>query len=144
MRIDGRWLLCDDGFVRPVIRGEVLANDGSWQAVEFLVDTGTDRTVFSALILERLGLQSSVTQDRLGGVGGIANAVIVETQIRFSRETGSKVAFRGQYAAVTELNTLDMSVLGRDIISLFALIVDQPGAVICLLGQQHQYTIEQK
>jgi predicted aspartyl protease len=144
MRIDGRWLLCDDGFVRPIIRGEVLANDGSWHAVEFLVDTGADRTVLSALILERLGLQSSVTQDRLGGVGGIADAVIVETQIRFSRETGSKVSFRGQYAAVTELNTLDMSVLGRDIISLFALIVDQPGTVLCLLGQQHQYTIEQK
>jgi predicted aspartyl protease len=144
MRIDGRWLLCDDGFVRPVIRGEVLTNDGSWQAVEFLVDTGADRTVLSALILERLGLQSSVTQDRLGGVGGIANSVVIETQIRFSRETGSKVLFRGQYAAVTELDTLDMSVLGRDIISLFALIVDQPAAVLCLLGQQHQYAIEQK
>src|SRR5215471_11362957 len=45
MRIDGEWLLCDDDIVRPVIRGEILAHDGSWQAIEFLVDTGADRTV---------------------------------------------------------------------------------------------------
>jgi len=143
MRINGRWLLCDDGIVRPVIRGEVLADDGSWQSVEFLVDTGADRTVLGALTLEGLHLQPSVTEDRLGGVGGIADSVVVETRIRFSRETGRKVSFRGQYAAVTDVNALDISVLGRDIIGLFAVIVDLPGNVVCLLGQQHRYAIEQ-
>ncbi len=143
MRIHGSWLPCDDGIVRPVIRGEVLADDGSWQSVEFLVDTGADRTVLSALTLEGLHLQPGVTQDRLGGVGGIADSVVVETRIRFSRETGNKVSFRGQYAAVTEVNALDISVLGRDLTGLFAVIVDQPGNVVCLLGQQHRYTIEQ-
>lgn len=34
--------------------------------------------------------------------------------------------FRGQYAAVTEVEALDISVLGRDITGLFAVIVDQP------------------
>jgi hypothetical protein len=29
MRIDGFWLLCEDGVVRPVIRGEVQAADGT-------------------------------------------------------------------------------------------------------------------
>jgi hypothetical protein len=29
MRIDGEWLLCDDGILRPVIRGEILASDGT-------------------------------------------------------------------------------------------------------------------
>ena len=38
MRIDGEWLLCDDGILRPVIRGEILAIDGTWQRAEFLVD----------------------------------------------------------------------------------------------------------
>ena len=143
MRINGRWLLCDDGIVRPVIRGEVLADDGSWQSVEFLVDTGADRTVLSALTLEGLHLQPSVTQDRLGGVGGIADSVVVETRIRVSRETGGKVIFRGQYAALTQLESLDISILGRDITGLFVVIVDQPGNVVCLLGQRHRYTIEQ-
>ena len=54
MRIDGEWLLCDDGIVRPVIRGEILAGDGTWQRAEFLVDTGADRTVFSAAVLAAL------------------------------------------------------------------------------------------
>jgi hypothetical protein len=58
-----------------------------------------------------------------------------------SREEDGKVVFRGQYAAVTELEVLDMSVLGRDVTGLFALIVDRPGNVVCLLGQRHRYTI---
>jgi hypothetical protein len=37
-----------------------------------------------------------------------------------------------------------MSVLGGDITGLFAVIVDRPGDVVCLLGQRHRYTIEQR
>jgi hypothetical protein len=51
MRIDGEWLLCDDGIIRPVIRGEILTGNGAWQPAEFLVDTGADRTVFSGATL---------------------------------------------------------------------------------------------
>ena len=54
MLIAGKWLICDDGVVRPVLRGEVLAGDGSWERVEFLVDTGADCTVFSAATLAKL------------------------------------------------------------------------------------------
>jgi predicted aspartyl protease len=143
MRIDGRWLLCDDGFVRPVVRGEILASNGSWLSAEFLVDTGADCTVISALILEALRLPPAVAQARLGGIGGVAESVVVETQIRFSRETGSKVLFRGHYAAFSQVELLDMCVLGRDVTDLFGVIVDRPNDVICLLGQRHQYTIEQ-
>jgi hypothetical protein len=35
-------------------------------------------------------------------------------------------------------------VLGRDITRLFAVIIDQPGDIVCLLGQRHQYTIVQR
>jgi predicted aspartyl protease len=143
MRIDGEWLLCEDGIKRPVIRGEILADNGSWQAIELLVDTGADRTVLSAPTSAALHLQAHETQNRLGGVGGIVNSVDIETQIRLYRETKGTVVFHGQYADVTELNALDMSVLGRDILGLFSVIVDQPGGVICLLGQRHQYRIEQ-
>ena len=38
----------DDGIVRPVMRGEILASDGTWHRTEFLVDTGADRTLISA------------------------------------------------------------------------------------------------
>jgi hypothetical protein len=56
MLIRGLWSLCDDGIIRPVIEGEVLAADGSWLPVEFLADVGADRTVFNfAVIVDRPG-----------------------------------------------------------------------------------------
>ncbi len=143
MQINGEWLLCDDGVVRPVIRGEILTNERFWQPAEFLVDTGADRTVFSAATLSKLGLQPIVVQERLGGLGGLINAVVVATQIQLTRETGSKVVFRSQYAAVTAVEALDICVLGRDITGLFTVLVDQPGDLVCLLRQRHRYTIVQ-
>jgi hypothetical protein len=141
MRIDGQWLLCDDGIVRPVIRGEVLAGDGSWEWVEFLVDTGADRTVFSVATLAKVGLRPLPTREFISGLGGVANSITVETHVRLTRETGGQAVFQGQFAAVTELEALDISVLGRDITGLFAVIVDRPGDAVCLLGQRHRYTI---
>lgn len=143
MRIDGQWLVCDDGVRRPVISGEIRAADGAWEKSEFLVDTGADRTVLSAATLARLALQPLVMPEGLSGVGGMAAAVIVETRLRLTHEDTGKVVFQGQYAAVTELAALDISVLGRDITGLFTVIVDRLHDVVCLLGQRHRYTIEQ-
>jgi hypothetical protein len=49
--------------------------------------------------------------------------------------------FRGEFAALADPDALDMSVLGRDITGLFAVIVDRPGNTVCLVGQQHRYSI---
>ncbi len=143
MRIEGRWLLCADGVVRPVIGGEIQAVDGSWLKAPLLVDSAADRTVFHADLLRALGLQPVFSGDQLSGVGGAAASVVVETVIRLRREDSTEILFRGQFAAVTELEALDLSVLGRDITNLFALILDRPGDVVCLLGQRHRYTIVQ-
>jgi hypothetical protein len=143
MQINGEWSLFDDGIVRPVMRGEARASTNRWVAAEFLVDTAADRTVFSAGLLATLPLQHISARERLGGLGGMTLSVVVETRLRFRREAGrGSVVFRGQFAAVTEPEALDVSVLGRDIIGLFALIVDQPGNVVCLLGQRYRYRIE--
>jgi hypothetical protein len=145
MQINGEWFLSSDGIVRPIIRGQIRAADGSWVSVSFLVDTGADRTVFSAAVLAALHLQPIAVHERLSGLGGMVRPVFVETQMRFRCEAGrGTVVFRGQYAAVTEGEALDMSVLGRDITGLFAVIVDQPGNVVCLLGQRHRYIIDQQ
>lgn len=144
MRIDGEWLICDDGVVRPVIRAEVLGRDGMWRAAEFLLDTGADCTVLSAPVLASLDLVPIGTRSRLGGVGGETNAVVVETRIRLTREDDGKVSLRGQYAAVTDMHALDMSVLGRDVTGLFAVIVDKSANVVCMLNQRHQYIITQR
>jgi len=42
---------------------------------------------------------------------------------------------------ITDPASLDMSVLGRDILNLFAVIVDRPQDVVCLLTQDHVYEI---
>lgn len=143
MLITGEWAVGDDGISRPVIRGEVQTASGEWIAVPFLVDTGADRTVFSADVLKDLGLPPLVTPDRLEGVGGRAASVVVETRIRLLREDNTMVLFRGQYAALTDADALDMSVLGRDVLNFFAVIVDRPQNVVCLLCQKHSYTIAQ-
>jgi aspartyl protease len=143
MRIDGQWLVCDDDVVRPVISGDIRTADGAWEQCEFLVDTGADPTVFSAATLAKLALHPLAMPEGLSGVGGMVATVSVETELHLTRADGGNVVFRGQYAAVTELEALDISVLGRDIIGLFAVIVDWPQDMVCLVGQRHRYTIVQ-
>jgi hypothetical protein len=37
----------------------------------------------------------------------------------------------------------DGVVLGRDILNLFAVIVDRPADIVCLISQRHCYKIEE-
>lgn len=141
-RIDGEWCECDDGFVRPVIRGEVLSANGIWQSTPFLVDTGADRTVFSAAVGQVLGFEAGETQESLGGLGGIAKSFAMRTQIRFPRHEGGDAVFRGVFPAILRLESLDISVLGSDILGKFAAIVDRPGSIVVLISQRHRYRIE--
>jgi predicted aspartyl protease len=141
MRFDGEWLECDDGIIRPVMRAEILAGDGTWRSVELLVDTGADRTVISANVLEALNLRAAEPRDRIGGVGGLVDSVNVRTQIMLTRNDGQKATFRGDYVACTEVEALDMTVLGRDLLDMFAVIVDRRADVVALIGGQHSYTV---
>src|SRR5262249_5717275 len=141
MLLPGHWLLCDDGVLRPIFRGEISAADGTVLQVEFLADTGADRTVLCAEILRKLGLPTLPAPKPLGGVGGPAATVLVDTAIELRRDEGGIAVFRGQFAAFTVLEALDMSVLGRDMTNLFTLIVDRPRELVCLLGSGHQYAI---
>jgi predicted aspartyl protease len=134
---------CDDGAVRPVMHGEIQTRTGDWITARFLVDTGADRTVFSANVLIDLGLPPFENDGAISGVGGEAASVLVRTEIRFEGPEG-KASLTGEFAAVTELEALDVSVLGRDILDLFSLLVDRPGNLVVLFGQQHQCTIERR
>lgn len=144
MLIEGLWLRCDDGVLRPVIPGEAQAADGSWVELPFLVDVGADRTVLTEAFLSILGWPSTPSHDSLGGVGGISEAVLIPTTLRLAHDMGEKVVFRGQFHAFTDPAALDMSGLGRDILNFFAVIVDHPGVRVCLLGQRHRYRIERQ
>jgi predicted aspartyl protease len=141
MQINGEWLLCDDGIERPAIRGEILSDNSSWRAVEFLVDTGADRTILSANVFESLNLRFTALDGQIGGVGGMVKSVGITTQIRLTCDDTTKVAFRGEYAACIEYESLDMSVLGRDIMAHFAVIVDRSKDMVCLLRERHSFNI---
>ena len=136
-------MFCDDGIVRPVIQATALAGSGSWLPVDFLVDVGADRTVFAAPTLANLELPVMPAHQQLGGVGGAVPTVGIDSQIRLLCEDGRVVLFRGSFAAFTQPESLDMSVLGRDITNYFAVIIDRPGDVVCLLGQRHRYSISE-
>lgn len=77
----------------------------------------------------------------IAGVGGTVRTVKLETKIRFTRDGGGKVLFRGQFSACPDAESLDMSVLGRDILELFAVIVDRPDNIVTPVGGQHTYEI---
>lgn len=141
MVLSGSWKLCDDGVLRPVFMGEVRVGNGSWFEAPFLADSGADRTVFSTDVLRALNMQPVGDEPQLEGVGGKVASVTIDTTIRFRREGGSWVHFNGRFAAFTDPTALDMSVLGREITNLFALIVDRPGDVVCLVGAGHRYQI---
>lgn len=142
MRINGTWHACDDGDFRPVIFGAMAAADGRWVSVPFLVDTGADRTVLSSDTYRRLGFVGVEAGRNLGGVGGLAETVRVTSMVRFLCQDGGNATFRGDFSAFAEPEILDMSVLGRDIMDMFAVIVDRPSDVVVLLGTNHGYGIQ--
>jgi hypothetical protein len=141
MLIRGLWTQCDDGIIRPLIESEVLALDGSWLPLEFLVDVGADRTVLTSVVLASLGLPQLPAPNQLGGVGGTASTVAVSTKIRLFLGGGATISFQGTFAGFTQVDALDMCVLGRDIMNQFAVIVDRPGDVVCMIGKGHRYVI---
>jgi hypothetical protein len=142
MLLRGSWLQCDDGESRPIVSGAIQTAVGHWIEVPFLVDTGADQTVFSAAILSLLGLPTEPTPYNLLGVGGTSSSVLVRAAIQFSNEDGKQILFRGQFAAFTELEALDMCLLGRDITRLFATVVDFPQNLVCLVRPPHSCVIQ--
>jgi hypothetical protein len=144
MRFNGEWFECDDGIVRPIIRAEVLSRDRLWTAADLLVDTGADRTVLSADLLKVLSLETSRPQHQIGGIGGLIESVTVTTHIRLTRDDGQGVTFHGSYAGCTRYDALDMSVVGRDILEMFSVIVDRPADVVAILGGNHYYSLHQR
>lgn len=145
MRIAGTWLLCDDGVPRPIVIAKALAADGSEHADRFLVDTGADRTVFSAALRVKLGLPGTNGAPGLSlqGIGGISAFVLVDCVLEFTRDDGKAARVRGQFAAFADPAASDLSILGRDVLSNFDLIVSRPRNDLLFLSGNHHYLINQ-
>jgi hypothetical protein len=141
MRINGCWAKYPDGVVRPILLVEVLAAGDVWLEAALMIDTGADRTVFDAPLLTDLNLPTGAAGELLG-VGGAVSSVKVKTKIRMKRDDGGYYTIQAAFDAFTELSALDMSVLGRNVLGLFSVIVDHRRQVVCLLAEGHQYVIQ--
>ena len=143
MRINGDWLECDDGVIRPSVTGMVRLADGQWVEVTFLLDAGADRTVFSAWFLHLLSPQVVIesAQSHLAGVGGPVNSIVIETSIGFIKDDGRQASVRGTLHVFVESESSDLSVLGRDVTDNFGVIYDCPNQTVTLLAPPHYYEI---
>jgi hypothetical protein len=142
MRIEGEWLLCTDGITRPFIRVQVPDVNGSLVSATFLVDTGADRTVFTAAFLQTLQIPVTPVQGPgLAGVGGHSGTVEFGTTLEFTRSDGASIRVHGLFAGFTAPNALDMNVLGREVLDIFDVIVSRPRNEVLLLSGSHRYQV---
>lgn len=124
MRINGDWLECSDGVIRPSLPGFVRADDQSMIEVTFLLDAGADRTVFSSRYLHGLRTLTTSEDDHihLAGVGGQVQSLTVRTDVALIRDDGRLVTVRGAFGVFTQSESAEMSVLGRDVTNNFDVI----------------------
>jgi hypothetical protein len=141
MRVDGEWLTCSDGVVRPVINGLVQITGNQWENIAFLLDAGADRTVFSADFLS-LFTKTNGESLHLAGIGGNVNTIAVKTELRFTKDDGKTIAIHGTFGVFTNSESADLSVLGRDVTDNFSVIYDRPNQVVALLAPPHFYEIK--
>lgn len=143
MRINGSWLRCDDGVIRPIVQGLIKVNNETWLEVTFLLDAGADRTVFSSRYISRLRYLEIVgAETQLAGVGGDVSSIIIGTTLSFAKEDGQFINVRGTFGVFTEPESADLSVLGRDVTDNFSVIYDRPNNVVALLALPHVYEIK--
>ena len=143
MLIRGEWWRCSDGELRPVVPIDVVGAGATPFHRRFLVDIGADRTVFSAALLADLGLQGDVppVDQNFQGIGGTSPFVVITTVLEFVREGGGIARVRGQFAAFTDSQSTDMSILGRDVLDQFDVIVSRRKNEVLLLAPNHSYAI---
>jgi hypothetical protein len=63
--------------------------------------------------------------------------------VEFARDDGGTAVVRGEYAGFTDLAATDLSILGRDVLDLFHLMVSRPTNVILLLAGNHRIRVEE-
>ena len=142
MRLNRRWEQTSSGVFVPTIKVEARASDGTWRNASFLIDTGAEISVLRYELLYALQLYRETNDgSSLSGLGGGTASMRVATTLRIDRDDGVPVHFHGVFHGLTDPIELDMSILGRDILRHFALIVDRPGLVVTLVAGQHGYRI---
>jgi hypothetical protein len=143
MQIIGEWFLGDDGVPRPIVRAQVFGIGGTTVSENFLIDSGADRTVFSAALAGQLQLPLKQPPGGMAlvGIGGGSGYVLLTTLIEFMRDDGGPARVQGEFAAFTDPLAADLSILGRDILNNFDVIISRPRNEVLLLAPNHRYLV---
>jgi hypothetical protein len=143
MQIAGKWFRCSDGTTRPMVDAGVQKADGSLFDEKFLIDSGADVTVLSDIVWQQLGLPPAPNPPgfALAGISGRSAFVVVDTVLVFRRQDGLPARLRGRLAAFTQPTGMDYSILGRDVLDNFDVILGRQRREVILLAGNHQYQI---
>ncbi len=143
MLVAGYWETDEEGRTRPLVDANVGCADGTMVADAFLLDSGADRTVFSAGLLARLNMQTQTSSDSdLYGIGGSVESVLLTTIVEFTCKAGGPARVRGEFAAFTQPEATDVSILGRDVLDIFDVIISRRREEVLLLSPNHQYHVK--
>jgi hypothetical protein len=66
---------------------------------------------------------------------------MVQIALEFRRENGQPVLVRGEFAVFTDLEAIDLSVLGRDVTDHFDVIVSRRYDAVLLLAGNHRFQV---
>ncbi|MFO0805752.1 MAG: hypothetical protein U0791_21835 [Gemmataceae bacterium] len=143
MRINGEWKWDENGVMTPVLICELLSGDGEWMKSQFLIDSGAERTVISPDILRTLDAPVQMALDSLVGVGAAVQVLTVSTYLRLKLDDGATITVNGPFFGLPQEREGELSILGRDVLGNFAVILDCPGDAIALLHGRHRYTIHE-
>jgi hypothetical protein len=126
-----------------MINAKMLGGDGNLYEEVFLVDSGADRTVLSAAFASRLQLQPTVAPGGyvLQGIGGSSGYTVFVSTLEFIRTDNQTTRVRGQYHAFLDPKATDCSILGRDVLDNFDVILSRQRQEVLLLAGNHQYQI---
>jgi len=144
MRIVGEWLVCNDGMTRPAVWADVQTVDGALIAGVFLIDSCADRTVLGKDLLEKLGFPTTPAPEGmiLKGITGECGFVVLKAVVILTRDDGGVANMRGEFAAFTDPSATDMSILGRDVLNHFDVILSRRRNEVLLLAANHEYRVD--
>lgn len=143
MRIEGRWLAGGDGVERPVFDGFIAAPGGALLPVSLLIDTGADLTVLSPAVAAQLDsvVQPARTDALAGGVGGTQDLYELAVDLLLPTTTGQRARIRGPLPVFLTPGSLELSVIGRNLLDQFTLIYSRPQGTLLLLTPPDTFSL---
>lgn len=138
MIIPGLWQRrAEDGPLRPVVKTALLTPGGVAIERYMLVDLGADRTMLTRQTLDSLGGPVAGSELAVGGIGGLAGAVMVEATLYLYRDDGELAGVGGPFAAFLAPDANDEDLLGRDVLNNFDVVACYRRREVLLLAPPH-------